>query len=112
MQTIDPIAIALIVVSGLALAVMAGVVARAARRGAPHARLCALGLAVGGVALGGALLALALGAARYDTGRFLVGMSVGVTLGLSLGSAIILAANRRAARADGLRGVRTPSRRL
>ena len=98
MRTIDPIAIALIVVSGLALAVMAGAVARAARRGAPHARLCALGLAVGGLTVGAALLALALGAARYDTGRFLVGMSVGVTLGLSLGCAIILLADRRAIR--------------
>lgn len=98
MQTIDPIAIAFIVVSGLALVVMAGVVARASRRGSSRASLCALGLVVGAVTLGAALLALALGAARYDTGRFLVGMSVGVALGLSLGSAIILLASRRAVR--------------
>ena len=93
MQAVDNI---LIVVSALALSGMALVVGQAMRRGVPRAWLCALGLTVGWLALGAALLALALGAAQYDTGRFLVGMSVGLALGLSLGCAVILLVGRRA----------------
>ena len=92
----EPLDIALTVVSAMALGAQVFVVVRV-RRGSPRARLCALGLAVGALTLLGALLALALGATQYDTGRFLVGMSVGVTLGMALGCAIILVADRRAA---------------
>lgn len=89
--------IAWVVVSALGLAVMAAVTARATRRGAPHARLCALGMALGALTLGAALLAVALGAEGDATGRFLVGMGVGVALGMALGGAIILAASRHVA---------------
>ncbi|HEX8731366.1 MAG TPA: hypothetical protein VF725_04815 [Ktedonobacterales bacterium] len=82
-------------VSALALAMMAFVVGQAWRRGAPHVRLCALGLLVGWLALGAALLAVALGAEGDATGRFLIGMGIGVGSGMALGGAIILAAGRR-----------------
>lgn len=93
MQTLD---ITLAVASALALGGMAFVAPRVWRRGSPRARLCGWALVVGALFVVGALLALALGASRYDTGRFLVGMSVGVALGLPLGCAIILLADRAA----------------
>ena len=85
------------VVCAAALGGLAVGVAWARRHGARHQRLCALALAVSLVALVVALLALALGAYQIDTGRFLIGMSVGVAVGLPLGCAIILTMDRRAA---------------
>ncbi len=77
-------------VCALALGGLAAMTAWAMRRGSRRAPLAAGGLITSGLALGGALLALALGAWRSDTGRFLVGMSAGVAIGLPLGCALIL----------------------
>lgn len=89
-----------VVVAALCALAIAGLwppVVRAKRRGARYAGLCALSLAVAGLALAVAFVALALGAARADTGRFLMGMGVGVAVGLTLGCAALLAVERRAA---------------
>jgi hypothetical protein len=72
-------------VSGLALMGLAPGLARAWRRGARHGRLCALGAVVSAALLVATLAALALGADRSDTGRFLMGMGVGIAVGLILG---------------------------
>lgn len=82
-------------VCALALGGLAPLVVRAAQRGAPHARLAALSLVVATPALLGAFVALALGAANAETGRFLMGMSVGVAVGLALGCAVLLAVDQR-----------------
>jgi len=98
MEDLGAVAVGIIaVVCALAIGGLAIGVVWARRHDARRQRLCGLALAVALVALGAALLAMALGASQFATGRFLIGMSVGVAVGLSLGCAIILTTDQRAA---------------
>ena len=79
----------------LAIVGMAPLVARAERRHAKHARLCSASLIVATLALVAALVATTLGAGRFDTGRFLLGMGAGIAVGLALSCAVLLLLDRR-----------------
>ncbi|HEX8727915.1 MAG TPA: hypothetical protein VF739_04795 [Ktedonobacterales bacterium] len=81
--------------SGLALLGLAPRLAQAWRRGARYGRLCALCAIVSAALLVATLIALALGADRSDTGRFLMGMGVGVAVGLMFGCGGLLIVGQR-----------------
>ena len=83
------------IVCAVAIAVLAPVAVRARRRGAQYADLSALGLIVAAVVLLGAFIAQLTGAGRFDTGKFLIGMGVGVAVGLTVGCVVLLVAYRR-----------------
>lgn len=78
----------------LAIAGMSPLVMRAERGHAKHARLCSVSLIAATIALVAATLATALGADRFDTGRFLIGMCVGVAVGLTLSCGVLLLRSR------------------
>lgn len=103
MAGLGAIAVAVIAsVCALALSGLAAMTVWAVRTGSPRRPLVVGGLITSALALGGALVALALGVWSFDTGRFLVGMSAGVAVGLPLGCALILLDDwRRAARRPG-----------
>ncbi|HEU0025697.1 MAG TPA: hypothetical protein VFQ25_01155 [Ktedonobacterales bacterium] len=88
----EPAGAAASIACAVAIVALAPVVVRAWRRGDPRADVCALSLAVAAVALLGAFIAQIAGASRFDTGRFLIGMSAGVAVGLTLGCAVLLIA--------------------
>ena len=81
-------------VCGLALLGLAPALRRAWRRGKRLARLCAACAVCAAALLAAILLALALGADRWDTGRFLMGLGVGVAVGLTFGCIALLAASQ------------------
>lgn len=80
----------------LAIVALTPAVSRAWRRDAPYARLGAFSLGAAALALLAALIAQIAGAPRFDTGRFLIGMSAGLAIGLTTGCVILLVAARRA----------------
>lgn len=91
------IAVQLIItaICGLALLALAPALRRAWRRGERFAWLCAACAVCAAALLAAALLALALGADHWDTGRFLMGLGVGIAVGLTLGCIALLAASQR-----------------
>ena len=84
-------------VCALAILSLAPSASRAWRRGQRYAGLAALSLVGAALALLAAWVAQVAGAAHSDTGRFFIGMSAGLGVGLALGSAILLLASRRSA---------------
>lgn len=77
-------------ICGLALLRLAPAVRRAWRRGLRLAWLSVACAVCAAVLLPPTTLALALGADRWDTGRFLMGLGVGVAVGLTLGCGALL----------------------
>jgi hypothetical protein len=74
----------------LSLAALIPIVNVAWQRGAPHAQVCAASLGSAALALAAAFAALALGATQAPTGRFLMGIGVGMAVGLALCCATLL----------------------
>lgn len=83
------------ILCALAIVGLAPSALRAERRRAHHGRLASVSLAAATLALGASLIALALGAARSDTGRFLMGLGVGVSVGWALSCVVLLARDQR-----------------
>lgn len=82
-------------VSALTLLGVAPGLAQAWRRGARYARLCGVCAIVSATLLVATLAALALGADHSDTGRFLMGMGVGVAVGLLFGCGGLMIVSQR-----------------
>lgn len=80
-------------ICGLALLGLAPALRRAWRCGERFARLSVACAVCAAALLAPSTLALALGADRWDTGRFLMGLGVGVAVGLTLGCITLLAAS-------------------
>ena len=78
----------------LALLGLAPALRRAWLRAARHAWLCAACAVCSAALLAPSSLALALRADRSDTGRFLMGIGVGIAVGLALGCVALLTADR------------------
>lgn len=82
-----------VVVTGICALAQIGLawpVARAWRRGRRYAGLAALALLTAGLALLAAVIAQLSGASHDATGRFLIGMSVGLAVGLTLSAVVLL----------------------
>jgi hypothetical protein len=91
----DQAGAAIAIICAVAIVALSPFVARGRRRGAPYADLGALGLVVAALMLLGAFIAQLAGAAGLDTGKFLIGMGVGVAVGLTLGCVVLLVVYRR-----------------
>ncbi len=92
----DPFGAVAATACAVALVALAPPVFRAWRRRQPYAGLSALSLLVAAPALLAAWVAQLAGAGSLDTGKFMIGMSAGLAVGLTLGSGILLLAARRA----------------
>ena len=101
----EPAGAAASIVCAIAIIALAPAVNRAWRRRRRYAGLSALSLAVAAFALLAAFTAQLAGASRFDTGRFLIGMSAGLAVGLTSGCAILLLAARRSAPPSSLQGL-------
>lgn len=86
--------ITIIGASGVALLALAPGLAQGWQRGVRYGRLSALCAMASAALLVWTLAALALGVDRSDTGRFLMGMGVGVAVGLILGCGGLRVASR------------------
>ena len=86
----EPAGVVAVIACAVALLALAPAVSRAWRRRQMYAGLAALSLAIAALALLAAVAAQLTGAARIDTGRFLIGMSAGLAVGLTAGCAILL----------------------
>lgn len=93
----EPAGVVAVIACALALAALAPTVLRAWRQRQRYAGLAALCLVIAAPALLAAIIAQLAGYGSPATGRFLIGMSSGLAVGLTLGSAILLMLARRAA---------------
>ncbi len=91
----EPAGVVATIICAVAVVALAPAVIRAWRRRQLYGGLSALSLLIAALALLVAWGAQLSGAGSLDTGRFMIGMSAGLAIGLTIGSGLLLLASRR-----------------